>query len=251
MTPRGLRTQRQAAAVLLLAALLGAPGAWAGSGSGSGGAEPPAGDPPAPPPPAEDTAEEEAPPSLDDLLGLEKDDADRRAEDAARRDAREALDRELAEKRITDSMQLALEKMTLSADLLDRLDAGLGTQRVQEEILARLDELIDQARSLQSMSRKPKPGQGEPCSQPQQAPGQRPQSGGQAQRPPQATESTAIEPPPPQEGDINKILDESRSEWGHLPERIREKLRQGLQGRSSKHYEELTAEYYKRLAEDE
>lgn len=234
------------AAAALVAMLVAAPRGWA--------AEPPAGEPPPPPAPEKQPApesDEAAPPSLDDLLGLPEDEADRRAEEAARRDAREALDRELAENRITDAMELALEKMNLSADLLERkLDSGLGTQRVQEEILAKLDELIDQAQKLQSMSKSSKPGTGQPCGQPQQKPGQRPQQSGSQQRPPQSSESTSIEPPPPQEGDINKIIDESRAEWGHLPPRVREMLRQFGQGKPSRLYQDLTAEYYRRLAED-
>ncbi len=231
-------------AAAALAVFLAAPSGWCA-------------EPPSPPPAQEEEAppgsDEPAPPSLDDLLGLPEDEAARSAEEAARRDAREALDRELAEKRITDAMELALQKMNLSAELLERkLDSGLGTQRVQEEILAKLDELIDQAKNLQSMSKSSKPGQGQRSKQQQQQPpGQRPQQPDSTQqRSPQSSESNSIDPPPPQEGDINRIIDESRSEWGHLPPRVREMIEQWGQSKASKLYEDLTNEYYKRLAED-
>ncbi|HRP63251.1 MAG TPA: VOC family protein, partial [Phycisphaerales bacterium] len=56
--------------------------------------------------------------------------------------------------------------------------------------------------------------------------------------------------PPMQEGDINTVFEESRSEWGSLPERVRDMLLQGRRERFSSLYEQLTREYYRRLAED-
>lgn len=189
-------------------------------------------------------------PSLDALLGITEE-PDRSAADAADRDVEDELERELAEIRITDAFALALEKMSISADLLDlKLDSGLGTQRVQEEILSKLDQVIDQAQQMQAMgagasgsgsSRKRQSSPSKP------APGQ-PRPGGQQQS--QSQDSQAGGPPPRQDGDINTVMEESRTEWGHLPDRIREMLIQGLNDKYSSLYRRLTEEYYQRLAEE-
>ncbi len=192
--------------------------------------------------------EKDTPPSLDELLGLDglQDNA---AEQAARQN-QEELERRLSDLELGDVFDVALEKMAISAELLDGdLNSGLGTQRVQEDILARLDQLIDIAKQMsqqQQMSSsgggsgqgKPKPG-AEPQ---QQAGGQRSESGDQG--------GHAVDPPPGQEGDINTIIEETGSEWGHLPERLREMFGQAQNSHISALYRKLTEQYYKRLAEE-
>ena len=202
--------------------------------------------------PAQST-DDATPPSLDDLLGLDEDEDDRDAAEAARRDAKDALDRELAGKQITDALELALRKMTLSADLLEeKLDPGLGTQRVQEEILAKLDELIDQASQQQQMMNSQSSSSRRRESRQQQQQPQQPQrQQSDQQRNPNAKESRATDPPPRRDGDINKIIDENRSEWGRLPPRVREALLQGRNGVMSSLYRDLTEAYYTRLAEED
>ena len=56
--------------------------------------------------------------------------------------------------------------------------------------------------------------------------------------------------PPGREGDVNQVFDEARSEWGALPERVRDMLLQGREEKFSSLYEQLTREYYRRLAEE-
>ncbi len=196
--------------------------------------------------PTETQQEKQTPPSLDELLGLD-DVQDNAAEQAARQN-QEELERRLSDVELGDVFDVALAKMEISADLLDgELDSGLGTQRVQQDILARLDELIDIAKQMsqQQMSSssggsgqsKPKPGAGQ-----QQGGGQRSQSGNQ--------DGQSVDLPPGQEGDINTIIEETGSEWGHLPERLREMLEQAQKSHSSALYRELTEQYYKRLAEE-
>jgi len=93
------------------------------------------------------------PPTLDDLLGIEEDDSGEGAAEAAERQQQEELDQRLGEQRMADAFEGAIEQMQLSAELLDeQFDAGLGTQRVQEEILAGLDTLIDEAKKSQNQS---------------------------------------------------------------------------------------------------
>jgi hypothetical protein len=213
---------------------------------------------PTKPPPTEagqSEAEVEAPPSLDELLGLEETEeaeADA-ADDAARRQQEAELARQLNERQIGEAFVQAIRQMSLSADLLDqRFDPGLGTQRVQEEILAKLDQLIDQAKQQQQMSSSSSSSsssQGQ--QQQQQSPSQRPQ-GQQAsgQRPENATDSQEGDPPPRQDGDVNTVIEETRQEWGNLPQRVRDMLLQGRQEKFSSLYRRLTEEYYRRLAEE-
>jgi hypothetical protein len=210
----------------------------------------------APTPQAEPAAGEPgpAPPSLDDLLEIETDD-DQGAAEAADQSERGALQRALDEAEIGDVFEVALEQMALSAKLLDELfDPGLETQRVQEEIIARLNELIDRAPnqsqqssgSRSSSSSSQQPGSTPPARTPNQA--SQPNPGEQAGP---ADNTREGEPPPPQDASPNIILDESRREWGSLPERIRDMMLQGQSGFKSSLYRSLTEEYYRRLAEEQ
>lgn len=234
-----------------------------GAASAVAQTEPPPAEPAAPaaeqqsPPVADDDEDDRAaPPSLDDLLELAEDERSQSAEDAARTEQEEELRRRLSEERIAGAFTEAIEKMVLSANLLDeRFDAGLGTQRVQEEILAKLDELIDEAEKQpqgqncsssssqsQDQSQQPNdPGRQDQSQQQQQ------QAAGQAQPSGESQEGT---PPPMRQEDLDPFMDETRQEWGALPERIRDMLLQGRQEKFSSLYEQLTREYYRRLAEE-
>ncbi len=200
-----------------------------------------------PPAPNDSEPKNETPPSLDELLGLDGE-QDNAAEQAARQN-QEELDRRLSDIELGDVFEVALEKMEISADLLDiDLDSGLGTQRVQQDILARLDQLIDIAKQMsQQQQQSSGAGAGQPKPQPgaeqqqRQAEGQR-QSGNQG--------GNATEPPPGQAGNINTIIEETGSEWGHLPERLREMIEQAQNSHTSALYRKLTEQYYKRLAEE-
>jgi hypothetical protein len=193
-----------------------------------------------------------SPPSLDDLLGLEEEEQDHSADEAARRDHEEELERRLSEERLTDAFAEAIAKMSLSAEMLeDRFDTGLGTQRVQEEIIEKLTQLIDEAQQMQSSSSSSS-SSASASAQPQQSPGQ--QGGRSDQSSPSNGQdgegNQEQDPPPTQQADVNVMLEEMRQEWGSLPDRIREMLLQGREERFSGLYEQLTREYYRRLAED-
>ena len=210
-------------------------------------ADPPAEAPQTAPP----TESEDDEPSLDELLGLEEDESAATAEEIARREAEAELQRRLDEEGLLNDFALALEKMVISAELLEvAFDPGLGTQRVQEEILARLDSLIDQARKMQSMCSG---GAGSSGSrrQPQPPPGpQQSQAEQNESRNQNASDGQATGPPPRRDGDVNTIFEESRTEWGSLPQRVRDMLLQGRREKFSSLYEQLTREYYRRLAEE-
>ena len=195
-----------------------------------------------------DEKKRDAPPSLDDLLGLETDESD--ADEAARLESERELQRRLDEKEINDAFLVALDRMATSAKRLGELfDTGLATQRIQEDILAKLDQLIDRAKRMQAQISASRSSSAQNSQS--QNPGQRRNQANNSQRrdgTPQ--DSQEGDPPPRQEGDIQTILQEVGVEWGNLPERLRQELQQGRNDKFSSMYRRLTEEYYKRLAEE-
>ena len=187
------------------------------------------------------------PPSLDELLGLDDEDRDQRAAEVAGQEAEEELQRRLDDEQLRHAFAVALEKMTLSAELLDtHFDPGLATQRVQQEVLVNLDRLIDQAR-------KQCAGGGASSANPSAAPQQDQQPGKRAgddsSRTPRDGARPGGDEAPLEQGDVETVLEETRSEWGSLPQRVRDMLLQGRTEKFSSLYERLTREYYRRLAE--
>ena len=224
-----------------------------GSPSGSSPVSPPA---------------EKAPPrSLDDLLGVpagaEGKSPTESAEDAARREQEKRLERSLNEASMQDLVQRAMDGMKTAAErLTDARDPGLGTQRVQEDVVRPLDRLLEEAQKRQgkksssskSGSKKKQPskqndGKQDPSEQ-----------NGQQQRQNSRSASSQSDASDPGDGEKSETRDdgvaetselaETRIEWGQLPERVRELVLQGRRDRVSTIYERLTREYYRRLAEE-
>ena len=207
----------------------------------------------------QDAGKQDKPPSLDDLLGIEGDDASSAdgAADVAERQQNEELEQRLGEQRMADAFEGAIEQMQLSAELLDeKFDAGLGTQRVQEAILAGLDTLIDEAKksqnqsAAQSMTQQQQQQRNPGKQDQQQRQDQQQQDQNQQDRNQNPNDATEGDPPGREDGDLNTVLDETRSEWGSLPARIREQLLHGRREKFSSLYDRMTREYYRRLAED-
>lgn len=187
------------------------------------------------------------PPSLDELLGLDEEDRDQRGGEVAGQEAAEELQRRLDDEQLRHAFAVALEKMTLSAELLEtHLDPGLATQRVQQEILVNLDRLIDEAR-------KQCAGGGASSARPSATPqeGQEPgkRAGDDSSRTPRDRARAGGDGEPLEQEDVGAVLEETGSEWGSLPQRVRDMLLQGRNEKFSSLYERLTREYYRRLAE--
>ncbi|UCD75492.1 MAG: hypothetical protein JSV91_00965 [Phycisphaerales bacterium] len=193
---------------------------------------------------------EQEPDTLDELLGLEEEKPDPAAEEAARRQQLEALKRQLEEAPPADSLEMAIEQMDITADLLDQsFDPGLGTQRLQEEILLRFDVLLEKARKGQCSGGSSSGGASRP--QTGRDPGRK--SGRSGTTPSQGgppKDSPLTESPLQPSGEEGGELEELQSEWGNLPQRVRDMLMQGRRERFSSLYERLTREYYRRLAEE-
>ncbi|MEL7482745.1 MAG: hypothetical protein AAFN41_00185 [Planctomycetota bacterium] len=184
-------------------------------------------------------------PTLDELLGLESDD-DAPAEDAVEQELENELEQADA---ISDAFVEAVDLMSQSADrLADTGDTGVVTQRIQEDILKKLQQLIDDAQqgsgSSSSGSGSPQQSQDnqqQPNQQGQQQPSESEPSGG---NPDQFSEGPAGQAAQPGEASMNAAA------WGALPARLRDALLQGSAEGYSSMYRSLTEEYYRRLAEE-
>ena len=240
---------------------------------------PPAPTDPAPsaPPPVKAPAPAADPPSLDDALGL----GDGK-KPATSDNHSEELGRSLDGAKPRDILASALDDMRRSAKLLDENEAGLPTKRVQESVVRKLDELIATAQRMQQERKNQQQSSGSQGQQQQQrqknggskkdgseqegTDGQRDeprengqQRGGRDGRDQQADggkrrrdgDATSNEPPENMDPTtVDAQFDESRAEWGRLPPRVREAVRQGLRDPMSAAYRRLTQDYYRRLAEE-
>ncbi|MBU6412279.1 MAG: hypothetical protein KGS45_02295 [Planctomycetes bacterium] len=185
--------------------------------------------------------------SLDELLGLPSA-GDVRGADAA--DLQQALSRE----QLDDLLAQAAELMNRSGDrLASAADAGLPTQRMHTEAITKLDQLIKEIENQQQQQSQPKPkpkpqqGQQQQQNQPNQ---QQQQQQVQVQQ--QGNQAATKDNPGPasQDGALNPVQTAGAANWGNLPPHLRDALRQGLSDKFSSMYQQLTEQYYKRLAEE-
>lgn len=204
---------------------------------------------------------EDAPRSLDDLLGIPS--SDGASGDAATdRSSDERLERTLDGANMQDLVGRAMAGMREAARRLGQeRDAGLGTQRIQQDVVAVLDRLLAEAQRQQQSSKgssrsRSRQQQQSPSDEPSENNGQ----SGSSRSAADASSSGSSSEPGSDEStgqrstDESAVsgadLDESRVEWGRLPERVRELILQGRRDRVSTLYERITREYYRRLAEE-
>ncbi len=186
-------------------------------------------------------------PTLDELLGLTKP-SDEQAQPKPAPDRSQAdLSRKLDTNEPGDEFVQTVALMDDAAKRLGRgRDAGLETQRVQEEILKHLDKLIADADSQKKGGKSRQSQQDKSGSQSQPASQQRSEQRRAAQSQP------GSEPGAPQvpgsEASVRQRAG-SAATWGNLPARVRDALTEGLSDAFSARYREKTEEYYRRLAE--
>jgi hypothetical protein len=199
----------------------------------------------------------QSPPTVDDLLNLTPPPATQPSEKGAppttTDDEGVPIDPELLRKlsgeEPADVFEKAIAEMGQASDRLGKQqDAGLETQRIQEGVLAKLDQVIEavEAQQQQSSSQQQQQQQQQNGSQ-QNAQQQQQQSQGQAQQASQSNQGGNA--PMGDNSAANPNIEERRVEWGNLPPRLRDELLQGLQEKSSAIYRELTDRYYRGLAE--
>ncbi len=188
----------------------------------------------------------EAPPTLDELLGLE--DAgevrERERELPINDPTKNELDRRLEGQQINEAFIEAVALMGETAQRIDLAgDTGITTQRLQEEILRKLDQVLEAARQQQSQSSSSS------SDSPQQQPDQQQQ---QENRNPQQSESSdAQDAPAEQDSQLSPQGAGNSASWGSLRARVRDALVQGTSDPFSSLYRSLTEDFYKRLAEED
>lgn len=193
---------------------------------------------------------EEPIPSLDELLGLpgEKKDESAPAGTDELDPTKSALERKLTAQELEDAFLQAVALMGDTAARLERArDPGLTTQRLQEEILKRLDTLIENAQESQSQSQSQSQQQQQ---QGQQQPRQQRQSSSAQSPSPTDDPSEQGQRPGGEADPLRETLDAKQAAWGSLPDRLRDALSQGWQDPYSSLYRSLTEDYYRRLAEE-
>ncbi len=200
----------------------------------------------APPPPEKPPAQpSDGLPGLDDLLGIPKP-ADERAPDAADALKRELEDK-LAGRQIAEQFGEAVRLMGQTAERLQTAgDTGLATQRLQEDVLKKLDALIESAKKKKgdpSSSSSSQSDADKRRNQPNQPQGQQNQAG-------KGDNRGQVDPPARREGPVNPALDQTGAAWGALPAHVREALSQGYSDSYSAIYRAMTEAYYRRLAEE-
>ena len=167
---------------------------------------------------------------------------------------REMVDRPVEDEISTEPFELAVEGMRDAAQRLgEHNDAGIETQRVQEQVVKRLDMLLSQMRRQQMSRQQQQAREQDTGSQQQQQ-----QQQGQPQ-PSDARQAAGTESNPDaanrQQVDAQQAGDEPLEErfgdeWGNLPPRLRDALRNVDKERVSELYRDLTERYYRRLAEE-
>lgn len=194
-------------------------------------------------------------PNLDDLLGVEKDkpkDGKEGAKPAkpVADPTRTALERKLEMEHAQEQFKQAVVLMDETAvRIKDGRDTGLQTQRLQEDIIRKLDMIISTAEKQQQQQKK------QSKSKQKQQQNQDPQQANQQQK-----ESTdphgkdaapdTIDPPARQDANLLPGTAARGAAWGSLPERVRQALLQGDADRYSTLYHKWTEAYYKKLAEE-
>jgi hypothetical protein len=191
-------------------------------------------------------------PDLDELLGLpstKKPDAKR---PAAADPTRTELDRKLVSPaEAAEEFVKAIELMGETAQRLEQSrDSGLATQRLQEDVIRRLDMVIRQAE--QNRQRRQQQKQQKQQQQQQQA-SQKQQEQASQQRPQQQRSSDSREdamPPARQAAELSPDIASRGQAWGALPQRVRDALIQGNADTYSTLYRKWTEAYYRKLAEE-
>lgn len=204
----------------------------------------PAEAPPSDRPPADKPETDDPLPSLDELLGLPKDHKPADGTGDPKDPTRDELDRKLAPAEAAAEFEQTVALMKQAASRLgESRDPGVATQRLQDDIIRRLDQIISAAERNQQQSQSKSKSQ-------QQQQKQQPQQQRQQSQTNKGENKSQVDPPARQDGPLSPPKPAASAAWGNLPEHVRESLMQGLGDRFSSLYQSMTESYYKRLAEE-
>jgi len=159
-----------------------------------------------------------------------------------------------------------IAKMRDVQSRMTRTDTGRETQQVQKQILADLDSLIQAARRQQQRQRQQQQNsQQQPQPNPQQSPQQQPSDQQKPSDQQQPSESTQPSPDGKRTDGQEQATQTSQAKavasqaaqrkvilqqvWGHLPERLRERVLNMKDDKYLPKYEDLIRKYFEALAE--
>lgn len=190
-----------------------------------------------------ETPPEEDVPTLDELLGLEEEGAER---EQPLDPTQEELDRKLSGEESAESFREAARLMGEVADRLQSSsDVGIDTQRLQEEVIRRLEMIINSAPQQQQQRQQQSSSSSSPDQQQnQQQQQQRQQQAGQGENQQENL------PPGAEDPNLGPAPALGSALWGALPQRVRDSISQGTSDQFSAIYQGLTEAYYRRLAEE-
>jgi hypothetical protein len=191
-------------------------------------------------------------PTLDDLLGLPK--PAEAPKTKPRPDAADPtktdLDRRLSSREVAEQFKVAVDLMGETADRIQTSrDTGLATQRLQEDIIRKLDQLIKSAEQNQQQSKSSSSSKGQKDQQ-QSQPNQAQKQRQEGQEPASDPADDTRDPPAGRAAELNPGTAARGAAWGALPRRERDALLQGNADKYSDVYRKWTEAYYRRLAEE-
>lgn len=143
--------------------------------------------------------------------------------------------------RVLRNMQRSQERLKI------KFDAGEETQRIQAQILDDLDEAIRTAKQMQSSGKRTRQKSETRRAGKRHDPSTTADSR-QEQKSATGEEGTAMKGSPTEPRLGGRIEDTARG-WGHLPERDREAVIQGMNETHRRQYEDPIRRYYESLAE--
>ena len=198
-------------------------------------------------------------PTLDELLGLETEqpanpDGSPTIEDPNIEDPNAAaLDAVLTPQQAGEAFTQAVQLMDqVAGRISDNNDLSIATQRLQEDILAKLDQVIEAANENNSNSSSSSSSSSQSSSEQQDQPDQQQSQQGEGdQQNPSNQSGEESMPGGASEANPGDEVAPDGVSWGALPARIRDALSQGISDKYSELYRTLTEQYYKSLAEDE
>ena len=192
-------------------------------------------------------------PTLDELLGLDSD--GQAVENQVIVDANDAaLDAVLDPKKAGEAFMQAVTLMDqVASRLADHNDLSITTQRLQQDILNKLDQVIEAANNNQSSSSSSSSSSQSSSSSKDQPNQSLADKQGQSEGESNSSGQPGDTSMPAGSSDANpgEAIAADGVRWGSLPERIREALSQGIADQYSELYRSITGQYYKSLAEDQ
>ena len=189
-------------------------------------------------------------PTLDELLGLDaqSDQGDRVIEDP--NDA--ALDQMLDPQQAGEALVQAVTLMDqVATRIAENHDLSITTQRLQEDILSMLDQVIESAQNSDSQGGGGSSSSSKSSSSNQNQPNQQQQSQQPGEGSQPSSQSGESMPGGTSQANPGDEIAPDGAGWGALPQRIRDALSQGISDQYSELYRSITEQYYKSLAEDE